>query len=77
MSTPLTSDVAVASGAASTAAGGFLGGGVGETALAATGFGPGTIVIAIIGGVLTLVGAIMHRFGRRPEGYCPPAPVAH
>lgn len=77
MATQLTSDVASASGAASSAASGFIGGGVGETALAATGFGPGTIVIALIGGVLTLVGAIMHRLGRRPAGYCPPAPVAH
>jgi hypothetical protein len=75
MATQLTSDVASASGAASSAASGFIGGGIGETALAATGFGPGTIVIALIGGVLTLVGAIMHRFGRRPAGYCPPAPV--
>jgi hypothetical protein len=38
----------------------------GEGTLPATGFGPGTIVVAIIGGVLTLFGAIMRRLGRRP-----------
>ena len=38
----------------------------GDGALPATGFGPGTIIIAVVGGVLTLGGAIMRRLGRRP-----------
>ena len=38
----------------------------GDGALPATGFGPGTIIIAVIGGVLTLCGAILRRLGRRP-----------
>jgi hypothetical protein len=33
--------------------------------LPVTGFGPGTILVAVIGGVLTLVGAIMRRASRR------------
>ena len=38
----------------------------GDGALPATGFGPGTILVAVIGGVLTLCGAIMRRLVRRP-----------
>jgi hypothetical protein len=38
----------------------------GDGALPATGFGPGTILVAVIGGVLTLGGAIMRRLSRRP-----------
>jgi LPXTG-motif cell wall-anchored protein len=34
--------------------------------LPATGFGPGTIIIAAVGAVLTLFGAIMRRVSRRP-----------
>jgi hypothetical protein len=33
--------------------------------LPATGFGPGTILVAVIGGALTLGGVIMRRLGRR------------
>jgi hypothetical protein len=33
--------------------------------LPVTGFGPGTILVAVIGGVLTLSGVIMRRLGRR------------
>jgi hypothetical protein len=32
--------------------------------LPVTGFGPGTILVAVIGGVLTLSGVIMRRLGR-------------
>jgi hypothetical protein len=38
----------------------------GDGTLPATGFGPGTILVAVIGGVLTMFGAIMRRLGRRP-----------
>jgi hypothetical protein len=41
-------------------------GAAGDGFLPATGFGPGSIVIALIGGALTLFGAMMRRFGRRP-----------
>ena len=34
--------------------------------LPVTGFGPGTILIAVIGGVLTVLGAVARRLGRRP-----------
>jgi len=34
--------------------------------LPATGFGPGTLLVAVIGGALTLGGAIMRRLSRRP-----------
>jgi hypothetical protein len=34
--------------------------------LPVTGFGPGTILVAVIGGVLTLGGVIMRRISRRP-----------
>ncbi len=37
----------------------------GDSFLPATGFGPGSIIIAIIGGVLTLSGLIARRLGRR------------
>ncbi len=49
-----------------------IGGGVGDSFaggdgfLPMTGFGPGSILIALIGGVLTVSGAIIGRFGRRP-----------
>lgn len=33
--------------------------------LPATGFGPGTILVAVIGGALTLGGVIMRRLGQR------------
>jgi len=52
--------------------GGGFGGGVGDSFaggdgfLPMTGFGPGSILIALIGGVLTISGAIIGRFGRRP-----------
>jgi hypothetical protein len=36
----------------------------GDGFLPATGFGPGSIVIALIGGGLTLIGAVMRRVGR-------------
>jgi len=42
---------------------GFAGG---DGLLPMTGFGPGSILIALIGGVLTVSGAIIGRFGRRP-----------
>jgi len=58
------------------AAGGTSIGGIGGVAdpgfggvdgfLPATGFGPGSIIIALIGGVLTFSGAMMRRFSRRP-----------
>jgi hypothetical protein len=34
--------------------------------LPVTGFGPGTLLVAVIGGALTLGGMIMRRVGRRP-----------
>jgi hypothetical protein len=34
--------------------------------LPATGFGPGTILVAVIGGALTLGGVIIRRLSRRP-----------
>ena len=34
--------------------------------LPATGFGPGSLLIAIVGGVLTLCGFLARRFSRRP-----------
>ena len=39
-------------------------GGAGDSFLPATGFGPGSTIIAIIGGVLTLGGVIARRLGR-------------
>ena len=39
-------------------------GGAGDSFLPATGFGPGSIIIALIGGILTLTGAIARRLGR-------------
>lgn len=42
---------------------GFAGG---DGLLPMTGFGPGSIIVALIGGALTLCGAIVHRLGRRP-----------
>ena len=41
-------------------------GSAGESFLPATGFGPGSILIALIGGALTLSGMIARRLGRRP-----------
>lgn len=41
-------------------------GGTGDGFLPATGFGPGSFIIAAIGGVLTLCGAVARRFGRQP-----------
>jgi hypothetical protein len=38
----------------------------GEGTLPVTGFGPGSLIVAVIGGVLTLCGAIMRRLSRRP-----------
>jgi hypothetical protein len=38
----------------------------GEGMLPVTGFGPGTVLVAIIGGVLTLGGVIMRKISRRP-----------
>jgi hypothetical protein len=46
--------------------GGSVGGGAGDGFLPATGFGPGSIIIALTGGALTLVGTIIRRFGRQP-----------
>jgi hypothetical protein len=40
-------------------------GGAGDGFLPVTGFGPGSILIAVIGGALTLFGSIMRRLGRR------------
>lgn len=42
-------------------------GGTADGFLPATGFGPGSVIIAIIGGVLTLCGAIARRGSRRPQ----------
>ena len=39
-------------------------GGAGDSFLPATGFGPGSILIAVIGGVLTLGGVILRRLAR-------------
>lgn len=41
-------------------------GGSSDSLLPVTGFGPGTIVIAAIGGALTLAGVIMRHVGHRP-----------
>ena len=41
-------------------------GGSGDASLPATGFGPGTIIIAIIGAVLTATGALVCWLSRRP-----------
>jgi len=52
-----------------TTGGGVLGTGglgTGDGFLAATGFGPGSIIIALIGGTLTLSGAIMRRLAHHP-----------
>jgi hypothetical protein len=38
----------------------------GDATVPAAGFGPGTILVAAVGGVLTLFGAIMRRISRRP-----------
>jgi hypothetical protein len=38
----------------------------GEGMLPVTGFGPGSLLVAIVGGVLTLGGAIMRKISRRP-----------
>ena len=38
----------------------------GEGMLPVTGFGPGSLLVAVVGGVLTLFGAVMRRIGRRP-----------
>ena len=43
-----------------------IGGGDGVGLLPLTGFGPGTLIIAVIGGLLTLVGALMRKLSRRP-----------
>jgi hypothetical protein len=37
----------------------------GEGMLPVTGFGPGSLLVAIVGGVLTLGGAIMRKISRR------------
>ena len=42
------------------------GGGDGVGLLPLTGFGPGTLIIAVIGGLLTLAGAVMRKLSRRP-----------
>jgi hypothetical protein len=39
----------------------------GDGFLPVTGFGPGSILIALIGGALTLFGSIMRRIARRPR----------
>ena len=38
----------------------------GDGLLPLTGFGPGTVIIAVIGGLLTLAGAMMRKLSRRP-----------
>jgi hypothetical protein len=38
----------------------------GKGMLPVTGFGPGSLLIAIVGGVLTLGGVIMRKISRRP-----------
>jgi hypothetical protein len=38
----------------------------GEGMLPVTGFGPGSLIVAIVGGVLTLCGVIMRKISRRP-----------
>lgn len=44
-----------------------IGGGDGGLGLLPlTGFGPGTLIIAVIGGLLTLAGAVMRKLSRRP-----------
>jgi len=42
-----------------------IGGGDGVGLLPLTGFGPGTLIIAVIGGLLTLAGALMRMLSRR------------
>jgi hypothetical protein len=41
------------------------GAGASDAFLPATGFGPGSIIIAIVGGVLTLSGFVARRLARR------------
>ena len=43
-----------------------IGGGDGVGLLPLTGFGPGTLIIAVIGGLLTLAGAVMRTLSRGP-----------
>jgi hypothetical protein len=38
----------------------------GEGMLPVTGFGPGSLLVAVVGGVLTLFGTVMRRISRRP-----------
>ena len=45
---------------------GSAGGSASESFLPVTGFGPGSILIALVGGVLTLGGAIARRVSRPP-----------
>ncbi len=40
--------------------------GGGDGLLPLTGFGPGTLIIAVVGGLLTLAGALMRKLSRRP-----------
>jgi hypothetical protein len=44
---------------------GNSGGSASDSFLPMTGFGPGSIIIAVVGGVLTLCGAIAQRVSRR------------
>ena len=64
MTTSLGSSGAVTGGVGD----GFAGG---DGLLPMTGFGPGSLIIALIGGILTLCGAITHRFGRRSTRVVP------
>jgi hypothetical protein len=43
-----------------------IGIGGGDGLLPLTGFGPGTLIIAVIGGLLTLAGAVMRTLSRGP-----------
>ena len=66
MSTPIvgSSPSAIGDGFMAAPIGG--GDGVGAGLLPLTGFGPGTLIIAVIGGLLTLAGALMRKLSRRP-----------
>jgi hypothetical protein len=43
------------------------GGGSADSFLPSTGFGPGSLIIALIGGAPSVVGVIARRLGRRPS----------
>ena len=65
MSTPIVGSSPIAIGDGFVAAP-FAGVGGSDGLLPLTGFGPGTLIIAVIGGLLTLAGALMRKLSRRP-----------